>query len=143
MSENEVQNTEVTVNPAFAISILRDNVIPDLLDNDTIEILYWAGKNLARTLDSKIEGLPTLFKEAGLGDLRIMKQTTSNFQYKLQGTEVAERFDHSDVKHLEYSLEAGLISETIERTISAYCMGTYSINKNDKSVSIKIHVERA
>ncbi|MFH5811830.1 DUF2507 domain-containing protein [Companilactobacillus sp. FL22-1] len=125
----------------FAVSVLRDFILPDLLDKDTVELLYWAGKNLSRQLILDMESLPELFAKAGFGKLEVIKQTPSSYTYKLTGPEVEQRFNTNN-DDPEFSLETGIVSETVEKTISAYCLGTYTVNSKAKSVTIKIQIDR-
>jgi len=72
------ENVDELTESYFAVSVLRDFVLPDLLDKDTVELLYWAGKNLSRQLILDMQSLPELFAKAGLGDLQITKQTKTS-----------------------------------------------------------------
>ena len=135
------ENVDTLTENYFAVSVLRDFILPDLLDKDTVELLYWAGKNLSRQLILDMESLPELFVKAGFGKLEIVKQTPTSYTYKLTGPEVEQRFDTNN-DDPEFSLETGIIAETVEKTISAYSLGTYTVNSKAKSVSIKIQIDR-
>src|SRR5699024_6801196 len=78
-------DTDTLTENYFAVSVLRDFILPDLLDKDTVELLYWAGKNLSRQLILDMQSLPELFVKAGFGKLEITKQTTSSYTYSLTG----------------------------------------------------------
>ncbi|WP_238333998.1 DUF2507 domain-containing protein [Companilactobacillus halodurans] len=134
-------NVDALTENYFAVSVLRDFILPDLLDKDTVELLYWAGKNLSRQLILDMESLPELFSKAGFGTLTVTKQTPSSYTYSLNGPEVVQRFDTNN-DDPEFSLETGIITETVEKTIAAYCLGTYTVNSKAKSVSIKIQIDR-
>ena len=139
--DNDIESADKLTENYFAVSVLRDFIIPDLLDKDTVELLYWAGKNLSRELILDMPTLPELFAKAGLGQLAISKQTKTSYQYTLTGPEVEQRFNiNSDDP--EFSLETGIISETVEKTIGAYCLGTYTVNSKAKRVSITIQIDR-
>ena len=135
------ENVDTLTENYFAVSVLRDFILPDLLDKDTVELLYWAGKNLSRQLILDMESLPDLFSKAGFGNLEVAKQSPSSYTYKLTGPEVEQRFDTNN-DDPEFSLETGIIAETVEKTISAYCLGTYTVNSKAKSVTIKIQIDR-
>jgi Protein of unknown function (DUF2507). len=139
--DGENVGTDTLTENYFAVSVLRDFILPDLLDKDTVELLYWAGKNLSRQLILDMESLPELFVKAGFGKLEIVKQTPTSYTYKLTGPEVEQRFDTNN-DDPEFSLETGIIAETVEKTISAYSLGTYTVNSKAKSVSIKIQIDR-
>jgi len=141
LKENENgEGSQLTEN-YFAVSVLRDFVLSDLLKKDSVEMLYWAGKNLSRNLVLDMQSLPELFTKAGFGDLEIAKQTKTSYQYILNGPEVEQRFNLNN-DDPEFSLETGVIAETVEKTIDAYCLGTYTTNSKAQSVSIKIQIDR-
>lgn len=140
-SEAPQKNEDTLTENYFAVSVLRDFILPDLLDKDTVELLYWAGKNLSRQLILDMDSLPELFQKAGFGKLEISKQTPKSYTYNLTGPEVVQRFDTNN-DDPEFSLETGIIAETVEKTIAAYCLGTYTVNSKAKCVSIKIQIDR-
>lgn len=126
----------------FAVSVLRDFVLPDLLDKDTPELLYWAGKDLSRRLAIQdMNDLPNVFKNAAFGELSIISQSKSSYKYKLSGPEVIQRFNLNN-DNPEFSLESGFISETVQNTIGAACMGNFTLDLKNKTVTILIQIER-
>ncbi|TGD23801.1 DUF2507 domain-containing protein [Companilactobacillus suantsaicola] len=135
------KNVDTLTENYFAVSVLRDFILPDLLDKDTVELLYWAGKNLSRQLILDMQSLPDLFQKAAFGTLEVTKQTKHSYIYTLNGPEVTQRFDTNN-DDPEFSLETGIIAETVERTIGAYCLGTYTVDSKVKKVSIKIQIDR-
>lgn len=151
--ENELKNesietaeTDETQNELtekyFAVSVLRDFVLPDLLDKDTPELLYWAGKDLSRRLAIQdMNDLPRVFKNAGFGELAITNQSKSSYKYKLSGPEVIQRFNLNN-DNPEFSLESGFISETVQNTIGSYCMGSFTLDLKNKIVNILIQIEK-
>lgn len=154
-TENENENIEADIQAAetsetqndltekyFAVSVLRDFVLPDLLDKDTPELLYWAGKDLSRRLAIQdMNDLPSVFKNAGFGELAIVNQSKASYKYKLSGPEVIQRFNLNN-DDPEFSLESGFISETVQNTIGAYCMGSFTLDLKNKVVNILIQIER-
>lgn len=154
-TENENENIEADIQAAetsetqndltekyFAVSVLRDFVLPDLLDKDTPELLYWAGKDLSRRLAIQdMNDLPSVFKNAGFGELAIVNQSKTSYKYKLSGPEVIQRFNLNN-DDPEFSLESGFISETVQNTIGAYCMGSFTLDLKNKVVNILIQIER-
>ncbi|WP_235700258.1 DUF2507 domain-containing protein [Companilactobacillus paralimentarius] len=120
----------------FAVSVLRDFILPDLLDKDTVELLYWAGKNLSRQLILDMQSLPELFQKAGFGKLEITKQTKHSYIYTLTGPEVVQRFDTNN-DDPEFSLETGIIAETVEKTIAAYCLAHILSTAKPKAFQLK------
>ncbi|WP_300558735.1 DUF2507 domain-containing protein [Companilactobacillus sp.] len=142
----ETEETSATQNDLmekyFAVSVLRDFVLPDLLDKDTPELLYWAGKDLSRRLAIQdMNDLPNVFKNAGFGELEIASQTKASYKYVLSGPEVIQRFNLNN-DDPEFSLESGFISETVQNTLGAACMGSFTLDLKNKVVNILIQIER-
>ncbi|AKP68400.1 hypothetical protein ABM34_04790 [Companilactobacillus ginsenosidimutans] len=138
MSETQNDLTE----KYFAVSVLRDFVLPDLLDKDTPELLYWAGKDLSRRLAVQdMNDLPHVFKNAGFGELAITNQSKTSYKYTLSGPEVIQRFNLNN-DNPEFSLESGFISETVQNSIGLSSMGSFSLDLKNKIVNILIQIER-
>ena len=58
----------------FGYEIIRDHVLPSILGKNEAEILYWAGKEVARKFPIfTTEELPSFFVEAGWGTLTLEK----------------------------------------------------------------------
>ena len=72
MSKNTIDITsleDVSLN-AFAYELLREELLPDLIGNDSDGILYWAGRNLARKYPLEtIEEVIQFFEKVGWGTL--------------------------------------------------------------------------
>lgn len=108
-----VIETEQPLEENFGIKLLRDMLLPDILGQDN-EILYWAGKHLARKQQiSSLEILPYFFAKACFGELILTKQRKSSYVFKLKGPIVASRYKQE--KDPEFKLEAGFLAATIER----------------------------
>ena len=68
----------------FGYEILRDHVLPSILGQHEDEILYWAGKEVARKFPVfTIEEFPVFFQEAGWGTLSLEKTTKEEAFYHL------------------------------------------------------------
>lgn len=91
----------------FGYDLIRDHVLASILGKHEEDILYWAGKELARKFPVfELEELPTFFKEAGWGDLTLHKLAKKEAIYHLHiDPNVAE------AKHRAFQLEAGFIAE--------------------------------
>lgn len=89
---------------------IRDLLLPELL-GDNPDILYWAGKKLARQYNlAKDEDLPVFFAECGWGKLERIKTHRQQQLFKLSGPIVALRLK----KNAEFQLETGFLAETIQ-----------------------------
>ncbi|WP_134992226.1 DUF2507 domain-containing protein, partial [Oenococcus oeni] len=60
---------------AFSLALLRDGILNDILDDDANDILYYAGKEVARQFYTKtLNGIQEFFSAAGWGDIQISSQ---------------------------------------------------------------------
>jgi predicted hydrocarbon binding protein len=107
----QVQDSETV--PAFGYELIREVLIPELLGSDTPEILYWAGKKLARKfpLQSFTE-IIDFFKRAGWGDLSIKSETKSEFELELSSNLITKRMKNQEPRY--FQIEAGFLAEQIE-----------------------------
>ncbi|MDW0110426.1 DUF2507 domain-containing protein [Sporosarcina aquimarina] len=68
----------------FGYELLRDHVIPGILGKHEEDILYWAGKDIARKFPLySIDEIPEFFKEAGWGKLVISSTGKEETDYLL------------------------------------------------------------
>ncbi|MFT8446053.1 YslB family protein [Liquorilactobacillus nagelii] len=113
MDENRYQ--ELVENKGLATLLgyetLRDMLLPDLLGTNS-NILYWAGKRLARKFNlAKDEDLPLFFAASNWGNLERIKAKRQQQLFKLSGPIVALRLKQ---KNPEFQLETGFLAETIQ-----------------------------
>lgn len=122
--------------------LIRDSLLPDILGDDTHQILYWAGKHLARqyTLTS-IDKLPIFFEQFGLGTLSKIKDNGQKITWMLSGELIKKRIDLIDSP--DFFLEAGFISETCQITSRFDCESEIEkINKNKATVEIITYITK-
>lgn len=97
----------------FSKELLRDILLPDLLGKDHSQILYWAGKQLARKFPlNNIEDIIDFFRNAGWGELVEEKRSKYESEFILSGNIISRRFDLND--KCEFQLEAGFLAQQIE-----------------------------
>lgn len=122
MSDNDNMTQDL-----FGYRLIRDELIPDLLGNHTKDILYWAGKKLARTYPCSNEGeIISFFIRAEWGDLSIIKQKNNEIHFELAGNVVQERIQHNDPL---FTLEAGFIAEQVAMIKQYQTEAVYTRNK--------------
>lgn len=97
----------------FGYELIREDLISDLLGKNTPEILYWAGKRLARkyplnTLDETIE----FFSKASWGVLTIKSENKDEMDFELSSP-LTMPPDKSKAEHF-FQLEAGFLAQQIE-----------------------------
>ncbi|MGG5254851.1 YslB family protein [Neobacillus sp. SM06] len=97
----------------FGYELLREFLIPELLGKDTPEILYWAGKKLARNypVETK-EDLIDFFVQASWGDLVIKSETKDELEFELTSPLMVSRVK-TKAEHF-FQLEAGFLAQQIE-----------------------------
>ena len=72
-------------------TLIRDALIPDILGKDN-NILYWAGRRLARLFPlAKDEELPIFFEQANWGKLERVKAKKEQQYFELTGQIVETR----------------------------------------------------
>ncbi|PEB51282.1 hypothetical protein CON65_24015 [Bacillus pseudomycoides] len=115
MSKNTVDIEslqDVSLN-AFAYELLREELLPDLIGKDLDDILYWAGRNLARKYQlESIEEVIHFFEKAGWGTLNIIEHKRREMHFQLTSPLIKER--QKQKRHSSYQLEAGFIAEQIQ-----------------------------
>ncbi|CAH1854171.1 YslB family protein [Convivina intestini] len=121
----------------FATLLLRDALLSNLLQTDYHGIAYWAGKELARQfpLDT-IEELKQFFQTAGLGDLDISRQSSTEQIWLLKGPLVRQRLDLN--RQADFNLETGFLAQQLENQVGAIAEGSYVIKNHSRRVVINI-----
>jgi predicted hydrocarbon binding protein len=97
----------------FGYEIIRDHVLSNILGKHENEILYWAGKDLARKfpLYSMDEALQ-FFQEAGWGQLTVLKESKDEVTYILKETSTPLQIENRC-----FRLEAGFLAAQKERNL--------------------------
>lgn len=119
----------------FGYEILRDHVLPSMLGAHEGDILYWAGKNIARNFPVfNIDELPVFFMEAGWGML-VLEKTTKNEAFYIL---------HGDTKYMKagnrnFQLEAGFIAEQYQK-LNGLLTESFAQLTN-KDTAIQFHVK--
>ncbi|HJE96841.1 MAG TPA: YslB family protein [Ligilactobacillus acidipiscis] len=123
---------------SFPTTLLRDELIPALVGKDG-NILYWAGKKIAREFVlTKDEEIAVFFKEAGWGNLERIKSKRNTQTFELSGPiiETRQKVD----KSANYLLEAGFLAETIQNQIGHLAEALISSTKKNV-VTIIVQVD--
>jgi predicted hydrocarbon binding protein len=98
--------------PAFGYYLIREDLLKDLLGKDAPELLYWAGKRLARKYPlNTIDEIIDFFQQAGWGVLTIRLQARNEIIFEMESELIAERME---IYHdCTFHLEAGFLAEQI------------------------------
>jgi hypothetical protein len=119
----------------FGLILLRDRLLPDLLQDDQQEILYWAGKSLARDVTlNGINALEQFFAAAGFGVLQMTSQKAVEQTWKLTGPVVDERL--AENKDASFDLEAGFLAQATEMQLGFGAEAQYKVGKNQITFTV-------
>lgn len=138
VSDMAEQNME---NQLFnSIILLRDRLISNLLGEDIDEILYWAGKDLAReqTVETESEIIDH-FDRYLFGSLILIEEKKNRRVYKLTGEVVRDRLVNSP--NPSFSLETGYLSQQLQSVLGIFSEGIFEIRNKQKEVLITIQMD--
>lgn len=131
MSESG-QTTEMNL---FALTLLRDRLLPELLQDDESEIIYWAGKALARDVDlTGVMALETFFMDAGFGFLTLTSKKPTEQVWRLDGPVVSARFDENN--HASFALEAGFLAQQTQQQLGTGAEAQWEANKQTVVITV-------
>lgn len=120
----------------FGYELIRDGLLPNLLGKDTEDILYWAGKELARQYPLEdFSAIVLFFKKAGFGTLTLTKEKNHQRIYTLTGEIVKTRIEHA---HPSFSLETGFLAEQIQLQEMLYAEAVSEVSIKAKEVTITL-----
>lgn len=108
---SELQPTE-TVNK-FGYELIREILLPEILGKNTPELLYWAGKLLARKFPlNTVDEVKAFFARASWGSLDIRKESKNEMEFELNAVLLPSRV--SSKAEAYFQLEAGFLAQQIE-----------------------------
>ena len=99
--------TDIKTVPAFGYELIRDHVLSTILGKHEDDILYWSGKELARSFQMfSMEEAASFFEEAGWGVLTLDSLSKDEAFYTLTGEPDALQIDKRC-----FRLEAGFLAQ--------------------------------
>ena len=114
---------------SFGYELIRDHVLSSILGKHEDDILYWAGKELARKFPCKNqEEIIAFFNDASWGTLTLAKETKDGRIFHLTNDSISNR---------SFRLEAGFIAEQIQQ-VNGYLTECYD-EKRTKQQLIYLH----
>ena len=120
----------------FAVTAMRDLMLPNMLGEDQHNILYWAGRDLAAKLPVREEAIPQLFKQVGFGTLTPLKQKRQERQYLLAGDVVATRI--RTYEDPDFQLEAGFLAQALQQVLGFAVEGGSAIQRRDQNTILTV-----
>lgn len=98
--------------PVFGHELIREILLNDLLGPNSRQVLYWAGKRMARKFPlGSMNEIIEFFSSAGWGNLESVKSIKNEYSLMLSGEMVERRFAIDSDCH--FQLEAGFLAEQI------------------------------
>ena len=121
--------------PTFGYELIRDNILRSVLGKHEEEVLYWAGKELARKFPLfSIEEATSFFEQAGWGTLAVEKEGKDSAIFLLTGDADILKFEERC-----FRIEAGFLAEQIQK-LNGYLTECYE-QKNIKHSTVKFNVK--
>ena len=102
--------------PAFGYELMKNVLITELLGEESLSILYWSGRKLARrypleTMDDIID----FFHQAGWGALTLVEKNKKHMKFELQSDLIKARLKHNS--ETVFTLEAGFLAESLQQNL--------------------------
>lgn len=117
--------------------ILRYFSLPNLLGSEADTILYFMGKELARTFNiQSFDDIYTISEKLGWGKMELFKERRNYLVFTLMADAVFHRLKAPLI--LDFRLEAGFLSEAIYRIKGIDCECTETIHRKIYQVQFKV-----
>ncbi len=109
--------------------LIRYIGLPDMLGQESDQILYVMGKNLARQAECMtIEEIQEFFQHVGWGELILSQEKRRGYLFELSGDIIKARLQ--TLKEIDFHLESGFLAETIYQISDKACESVAEINKD-------------
>lgn len=119
------------------IALLRDTLLPNLLKEDQSDILYWAGKELAREFSfADFAELERTMEKMSFGRLKLEEEKKSTYSIQLTGLVVKNRLEKK--QGADFSLETGFLAQAIQQLTGHYSEGSWHSLPKSSRVDIRI-----
>ncbi|RHW33416.1 DUF2507 domain-containing protein [Lysinibacillus yapensis] len=121
--------------PVFGYEIIRDYLLPIILGKHEKDVLYWAGKDLARKFPcTDIQLIASFFEDAGWGKLTLEKEEKDGCIFHL-----VNDVDLLKLAERSFRLEAGFIAQQLESN-NGYLTECYE-EKDEKHERVEFTVK--
>ncbi|MBM7597772.1 putative hydrocarbon binding protein [Virgibacillus halotolerans] len=117
--------------------VLRYMTLPELLGTESKTLLYFMGRNLARSLDLQaVEDIYYTFEKMGWGKLELVKEKKKELVFHLMSDSIARRLQAS--LDIEFYLESGFLAEAIQQLENVECECVEEINSKIMQVEFSV-----
>ena len=123
--------------PTFGYEIIRDHLLQSILGKHEDDVLYWAGKELARKFPLySMDEAATFFEEAGWGRLILEKETKDETHYILTAIDEESSLN---IEQRCFRLEAGFLAQQKQKQLGflTECYEEKEIKKNMINFTVK------
>ncbi|WP_226535347.1 YslB family protein [Fictibacillus halophilus] len=135
-TKDETTPAEMPSVSAFGYEILRSDLLPELLGKQERNILYWAGRHLARKYPlHTMEEVSAFFNEAGWGNLEMIEASKTEMVFSLHSLLIEQRIEN--FQHHTFSLEAGFLAEQIQLQKKCTTEALESMKRNKVSITVQ------
>lgn len=126
--------------PAFGYELIREDLLTEILGHDKPDILYWAGKRLARKYPMfTLEEIYEFFINAGWGKLQLIKDGKRMMAFSLTGDLIHHRLQTRT--SYNFRLEAGFLAEQIQQQKKVYTECAEEIDKRNSTIHFLVKWE--
>jgi len=123
--------------PGAGYDVLRYIGLHDLLGDESGELLYFMGKNLARQFElNTIEDIYYFFEKMGWGKLELVKEKKKTLIFTLLADAIVHKL--KTPLSTEFRLEAGFLSESIQLINGVECECIEEINHKIHQIQFKV-----
>ena len=121
--------------PTFGYELIRDHVLSGILGKHEDDILYWAGKELARKFQMfSMEEAASFFEEAGWGQLKLEQLSKNEAFYTLTGEP-----DALQIEKRCFRLEAGFLAQQ-QQKLGGFMTECFE-EKFIKKMTVQFHIK--
>ncbi|MCM3704494.1 MULTISPECIES: YslB family protein [Cytobacillus] len=123
--------------PIFGYELIREVLLHDLLGNEAPEILYWAGKRIARMYPLETAGqIAEFFINAGWGNISVVNESKHEIEMELSSQLIEDRCKKNN--NCTFQLEAGFIAQQIEFQKEVICEAFEHTRKKNGKILITV-----
>lgn len=128
-------DSEMKTIPTFGYELIRDHILRTVLGKHEEDVLYWAGKELARKFPLfSLDEASSFFMQAGWGELTLDKETKDQHTYTLTADE-----DILKISERCFRIEAGFLAEQTQKLngFLTECYDEKNIKRNTVTFNVK------
>lgn len=135
---NGIENLNIPGNiSGFGYELIRNDLLNDLLGKEQNDILYWAGKMIARKYPlATFEEIIEFFDQAGWGTLTVEEEKKQEVHLTLSSELITYR--NQQKKNVSYQLEAGFLAMQIQHQIDVIAETYEEQNKRGDKVKFLV-----